>query len=224
MGRKRVLRTAFDHLVAPQSIAVVGASERPDAIGTRVIHNLQLMGYKGRIYPVNPKYGELAGLKCCPSLSELPEIVDAAFLAVPAAAGADLLEEAGRKGIRAAFINANGYADGDAEGVTRQREIQRIAKQYGIAISGPNNIGLINVHDQCAVWTPRYMEKIQGGPVAAICQSGSIALALSADERKLGLAYLISTGNEATASVAEYLDHIVRDSRVSVVLLFLETI
>jgi acyl-CoA synthetase (NDP forming) len=224
MGRERVLRTPFDQLLAPQSIAVVGASERPDAIGTRVIRNLQLMGYKGRIYPVNPKYGELAGLKCCPSLSDLPEIVDAAFLAVPAAAGPDLLDEAGRKGIRAAFINANGYADGDAEGVTRQRQIQQIAKQYGIAISGPNNIGLINVHDQCAVWTPRYMEKIQPGPVAAICQSGSIALALSADERKLGLAYLISTGNEATASVAEYLDHIVRDSRVSVVLLFLETI
>lgn len=224
MRRDSVVRTAFDHLVAPQSIAVVGASERPDAIGTRVIHNLQLMGYAGRIYPVNPKYDELAGLSCYPSLSDLPETTDAAFLAVPAAAGPDLLNEVGRKGIRAAFINANGYADGDREGVTRQHQIQQIAKQYGIAISGPNNIGLINVHDQCAVWTPRYLEKIQPGPIAAICQSGSIALSLSADERKLGLAYLISTGNEVVAGVAEYLDHIVRDDRVTVVLLFLETI
>src|SRR6202000_2747 len=111
-----------------------GASERPDAIGTRVIHNLQLMGYAGRIYPVNPKYDELAGLSCYPSLSDVRETTDEAFLAAPAAAGPDLLNEVGRKGIRAAFINANGYADGDGEGVTRQRQIQQIAKQYSIAI------------------------------------------------------------------------------------------
>ena len=111
----------LDRLMKPASVAIVGASERPEAIGTRLIRNLRLMDYPGRIYPVNPRYQELSGLRCYPSLTELPETPDAAFLAVPAAAGPDLLEEAARCGIKAVFINANGYADGDADGVALQR-------------------------------------------------------------------------------------------------------
>ena len=98
---------------APAKVAIIGASERPGSVGRTLMWNVLTNPFGGAIYPVNPKYGELAGLSCYPSLSELPEVVDAAFLAVPAAAGPDLLEEAGRKGIRAAFINANGYADGE---------------------------------------------------------------------------------------------------------------
>ncbi|MEJ1978252.1 MAG: acetate--CoA ligase family protein [Acetobacteraceae bacterium] len=154
----------------------------------------------------------------------LPEIVDAAFLAVPAAGGPALLREAAACGIRAAFINANGYADGDADGIALQREIEAIAREHGIAVAGPNNIGMVNVHDQRAMWTPRYMEVIRPGPLAVISQSGSIALILSEDERKLGFAYLITAGNEAVLSVADYLQQVVRDDRVSVVLLFLETV
>ena len=214
----------LDRLMKPASVAIVGASERPEAIGTRLIRNLRLMDYPGRIYPVNPRYQELSGLRCYPSLTELPETPDAAFLAVPAAAGPELLEEAARCGIKAVFINANGYADGDAAGVALQRRIEAIAAANGIALAGPNNLGLVNVHDHCALWTPRYMQTIPAGPVAVISQSGSIALILSEDERKLGFSYLVTTGNEAAMTVADYLDRIVRDDRVSVVLLFLETI
>jgi len=117
----------LDRLLKPKSIAIVGASERPEAIGTRLIRNLRLMNYPGTIYPVNPRYRELAGLTCFPSLTALPETVDAAFLAVPAPAGPDLLEEAARCGIKAVFTNANGYADGDADGVALQRRLEAIA-------------------------------------------------------------------------------------------------
>ncbi len=215
---------AFENLMNPRSIAIVGASERLDAIGTRVIRNLQHMQYSGRIYPINPRYSEVAGLACFPSLSALPERVDAAFLAVPAAQGPDLLEEAGTAGIRAVFINANGYADGDAAGLALQVRIEKTAKSHGIAVCGPNNLGLINVHDSAAIWTPRYMMEPKKGPLALISQSGSIAIVLADDPRKIGFSYLISTGNEAVVTVADYLRHCASDDRVGVILLYLETV
>jgi acyl-CoA synthetase (NDP forming) len=218
------MTTPMQRLLHPQSIAIVGASERPEAIGTRLIRNLGLMGFQGTIYPVNPRYQELAGLVCYPSLAALPETPDAAFLAVPAANGPALMQEAADRGIKAVFTNANGYADGDTDGVALQREIEAIAAAHGIALCGPNNLGLINVHDRCAVWTPRYMDIVRPGPVAVISQSGSVALILSEDERKLGFSYLITAGNEAVLTVADYLDAVVRDDRVGVVLMFLETV
>jgi acyl-CoA synthetase (NDP forming) len=218
------MRQSLDKLFNPQSVAIVGASERADAIGTRVWSNLRLMGYSGTVYPVNPRYATLEGVACYPSLSALPVTVDAAFLAVPAPAGPDLAEEAGRCGIRALFTNSNGYADGDAAGAELQRRLEAAAAQYDMVLCGPNNVGMINVHDRVAMWTPRYFEKVMPGPLGVISQSGSIALALSENERDLGFAYLVTAGNEAVVTVADYLSHMVRDDRVSIILLFLETI
>jgi acetate---CoA ligase (ADP-forming) len=214
----------LNKLFKPQSIAVVGASERSDAIGTRVIRNLRRLGYKGNIYPINPRYSEVEGLQCLPSLSALPEQVDAAFLAVPAAQGPGLVDEASAAGIRAVFMNANGFADGGPDGMALQSRIESAAKTHGIAICGPNNLGLINVHDKVAAWTPRYMMEPKQGPLALISQSGSVAIVLADDERKIGFSYLITAGNEAVISVADYLRHCVQDDRVGVVLLYLETI
>ena len=218
------MQASLEALMRPRSVAVVGASERGDAIGTRVIANLQAMGFPGTIYPVNPRYETIKGLTCYPSLSALPEHVDAAFLAVPAAGGPDLVEEAGRCGITAVFLNANGYADGDESGRALQRRIEASAATHGLSICGPNNIGLINVHDRIAMWTPRSMKLGAPGPIGVISQSGSIALILSEDERDLGFAYLVTTGNEAVLTVADYLAQMVADDRVRVILLFLETI
>jgi acyl-CoA synthetase (NDP forming) len=117
----------LDRLMNPRAIAVVGASERPEAIGTRVIRNLRVMGYPGAIYPVNPRYQKLGDLPCFPSLAALPEPVDAAFLAVPAAQGPGLMEEAAAAGIPAIFTNASGYADGDADGIALQRRLEKTA-------------------------------------------------------------------------------------------------
>jgi acetate---CoA ligase (ADP-forming) len=214
----------LDKLLKPASIAVVGASERPDAIGTRVITNLRRLGFVGRIYPVNPRYTEVAGFACVPSLADLPERVDAAFFGVPATQTPALMEEAATAGIRAVFINASGFADGDAGGVALQRRVVDIARANGIAICGPNNLGLINVRDKVAAWTPRYMMDPREGPIALISQSGSIAIVLADDERKIGFSYLITAGNEAVLSAADYLRYCVRDDRVKVILLYLETI
>ncbi|HET6236672.1 MAG TPA: hypothetical protein VFE41_17180 [Acetobacteraceae bacterium] len=99
-----------------------------------------------------------------------------------------------------------------------------MARARNIAVAGPNNLGLINVVDRKAMWTPRYFSPVTPGPVAVISQIGSIALILSEDERKLGFSYLITTGNEAVVTVADYLNHVASDGRVGVILLFLETV
>ena len=181
-------------------------------------------GFEGTIYPVNPRYDTIDGLKCWPSLSALPAPVDAAFLAVPAAAGPELADEAGRCGIKALFVNASGYADGGVEGVALQRRLEAVADRHGIVLAGPNNMGLVNVHDRKAMWTQQYMKPIAPGPVGVIAQSGTIALILIEDQRDLGFAYLVTTGNEAGATAADYLYQMVEDDRVKVILLFLETI
>ena len=211
-------------LLAPRSVAIVGASPREDAIGFRVIRNLRRLGFAGAILPVNPRYPEVAGLACYPSLSALPETVDAAFIAVPNTSGPALVEEAGKAGIRAVVVNASGYADGGPEGRALQARLEAAAKAHGIALAGPNNMGYVNVHGRTAMWTAGRFPSFTPGPVAIISQSGSIAIALSQDERHLGIAYVVSAGNEAVLTAADYIAEVVKDDHVRVVLVFLETI
>jgi acetate---CoA ligase (ADP-forming) len=211
-------------LLAPRSVAVVGASPREDAIGFRVIRNLRRLGYPGSIFPINPRYPEVAGLPCYPSLSALPVPVDAAFIAVPNTSGPALVEEAGKAGIRALVVNASGYADGGPEGRVLQQRLQAAAKAHGIALAGPNNMGYVNVHGRTAMWTATRLPAFTPGPAAIISQSGSIAIALSQDERHLGIAYVISAGNEAVVTAADYIAAVIQDDAVRLVLVFLETI
>jgi acetate---CoA ligase (ADP-forming) len=217
-------RQTLERLFRPRSIAVIGASTRADAIGLRVIRNLRRMGFAGDIFPVNPRYREVEGLRCLPSIEALPPDVDCAFIAIPAEQGPDVLDAAGRHGIRTAFVNASGYAEGGAAGRALQQRLCAVAHAHGIALCGPNNMGLINVHERAAIWTQLHMSEISAGPVAVISQSGSIALVLAQDERSLGLAYIVTSGNEAVLSAADYLDYIAGDDRVRTVVLFLESI
>jgi acetate---CoA ligase (ADP-forming) len=217
-------RPLLASLFRPRSIAVIGASTREDAIGSRVIRNLRRMGFAGEIYPINPRYREVAGLTCLSSIEALPAGVESAFIAIPAEQVPDILAAVGRCGIRTAFVNASGFADGGPEGRALQQRLQAVARAQGIALCGPNNMGLINVHDRTAIWTALHLGELRPGPIAVISQSGSMALVLAQDERNLGLAYLVTAGNEAVLSAADYLDYVVRDERVKTVLLFLESI
>lgn len=217
-------RANLDALFRPASIAIVGASGRSDAAGSRVMRNLRQFGYGGRIYPVNPRYDEIAGLRCYPSLTAIPDPVDAVFLGIPAEGGPDILAEAAARGVRAAVINASGYGDSDAAGQERQERLCRIAQEGNIALCGPNNTGIINLVDGVAFSTFPVLPKLTVGRVAVIAQSGSIALALAQDDRNLGLSHVVTCGNEAVCTVSDYLDHLAGDDRVDVILIFLETL
>jgi acyl-CoA synthetase (NDP forming) len=214
---------ALDKLLKPRSIAIVGASPRELSVGHMVQKNLESRAYGGALYPVNPRYEEVRGVRCYPSLAALPEAPDAVFIGIPAASGPALLEEAGALGIGAAYINASGFADAGTGGAVLQDGIRAIAAHHGMALCGPNNVGAINVAHHAPVWTTD-LPRLDPGPVALISHSGSVAIGLAQDDRHLGLAYVITPGNEAVCDMADYLDYVVRDDAVSTVMLFVESI
>lgn len=216
--------SSLESLLRPRSVAIVGASPRTGSAGSNLVRNLQRCGFPGPIYPVNPRYPEIHGVKAYSSLAQIKSEIDAVFIAVAAEHGPDIMRQAIDAGARAVLLNATGYADGGAEGKARQAEIAALAAAAGVPVCGPNNLGLINIVDGIALWTSAHLPAMGGGPVAVVSQSGSVALALGEDVAGLGLSYLITTGNEAVTGVGDYVEAIASDSRVKAILLFLETI
>lgn len=215
---------ALQPLVSPKSIAVVGASASRPTAGTAVIANLRRLDYGGAIYPVNPKYDEVDGVRCYPSLAAIPGEVDVAFLGVPAEGVVALVEEAGQRGIRTVVVTASGFADAGPDGAALQARLAEAAAAHGIAVCGPNNMGVVNWLDRVAIWTGTLTPPLRTGPVGVISQSGSVSMLCAADDRNIGLGIIVGSGNEAVLTGAEYLDALVRDDRISVILHFLETI
>jgi len=215
--------TNMSKLLQPSSVAVVGASPRTDASGHIVLKNLLTIGFEGPIYPVNPRHKEVLGQRCYASLNELPETVDAAFLAVPAASGPELVKQAVACGIGALCINANGYADGGSRGAALQSRLSALAERYGLAVCGPNNMGLVNLWRKAALWMSD-LPSVEPGPIAIVSQSGSVAIALSQDPRGLGLGYIITVGNEAVCDMADYIAFLASDNRIRTLILFIETL
>ena len=224
MNAASEIRPSLEALLRPRSIAVVGASVRPGSAGSGIIENLKRVGFSGQIYPINPRYPEIHGLRAYASLTDIGAPVDAVFIAVAAQYGPDILREAIGIGAKAVLINATGYADAGEEGRARQAEIVELAGRAGIPICGPNNLGLVNIADAIPLWAADHIPTAKPGPVAIISQSGSVALALGEDPAGLGLSYVITAGNEAVTGVADYVSAIAQDDRVKLVLLFLETI
>ena len=214
----------LDRLLCPKSIAVIGASTRETSFGYRALNNLKTYGFQGPIYPVNPRYDEILGFECYPSLDGVPGPVDAAFVALAAERAPDALEDCGRHGVGGAAVVASGFADAGGEGIELQRRIVEIAARHGIALNGPNNLGAINLFDRATLWPSTLLPGIEAGPVALVTQSGSIGIATSQDERKLGLGYTITAGNEAALTVADYIDFLAGDARIKVIMLVLESI
>ena len=213
----------LDALLRPRSVAIVGASPRAGSAGSNLVANLLAVGFAGPIYPVNPRYAEIHGLRAYASLSEIAEQPDAVYIAVAAEHGPKLVEEALAVGARSILLNAAGYAEAGDGGRHLQDQIAGIAGKGGVPVCGPNNLGLVNLADGVALWTSQ-MPRGRPGPVAVISQSGSVALALGDDPAGLGLAYLITAGNEAVTGVADYVSALAEDGRVKTILLFLETI
>src|SRR3954470_14145026 len=132
-------------LLRPQSVAVVGASAREGSTGLRLIRHLQIGGFAGPIYPINPRYPDILGIKCYPSLSAVPGPIDAMFVALPSDSVLPVIEEASGLGVGAAVINAAGFADAGPEGAALQAEMVRIASQSGMALCGPNTNGVMSL-------------------------------------------------------------------------------
>lgn len=161
-------------LLAPKSIAVVGASQRRGR-GSNVIANLQGNGFKGEIFAVHPRYDDVLGCKCYPTVAALPATVDCVVVATAADTACDVLEQAYAHGIRAAIVLAAGFGEGGhGAGQERGRRLRLLAER-GMCICGPNCMGLINVNAGIAAFSSGGIPKpLRGGSVALVSQSGGL--------------------------------------------------
>ncbi len=212
----------LDPLLRPQSVAIVGASARTDSVGDWILRNLQRGGYRGRIYPVNPNYDELHGQRCYAALHDLPETPDLVAFAVSDARIEAALDEAIAAGIPAAVIQSTLALDDDPH--LRER-IQQKLQNAGMLVCGANGMGYYSVRDH--VWTCGFDSASHHkapGNVALISHSGSGGMSglIDCDER-LRVNVAVSTGNELTVTMDEYLDFVLDLPETRVVGLFIET-
>jgi acyl-CoA synthetase (NDP forming) len=211
----------LDPLLSPRSIAVVGASDRPGA-GSLVLQNLRQLGFSGHVYPVNPKYKELSGWRCYGSLAELPGPVDSVAILLGARRVLPTLEEAVAAGARAAWVLASGFGEAGPEGEALQGQLAALARTHGIAVCGPNCVGLANLHAHAATYSVALPPGIRAGHVGAVVQSGAVCLGIANSNRGLGFSTLISSGNEAVLDNADYIAYLAGDPHTHVIIAFIE--
>lgn len=219
-------KKAIFRMVRPESVAIIGASSDFRKVNGRPLKHLLEKGYKGRIYPVNPKYEEIAGLACYPGIRELPEVVDVAIIAVPAGLVLDVVEQLGEKGIHAAVVFSSGFGELGEQGRAMENLLQQRARALDVVLLGPNCLGFINAFENVYATFSQYADSAdtRGGPVAFVTQSGAFgtAIAALANQRSLGLGYFINTGNQIDASFSELMSTAIEDERVRVAAGYLE--
>lgn len=219
-------RGGVNALFRPQSIAVIGATPRPLALGERVIRYLLRHGYKGKLYPVNPRYQHISGLPCFPSLSEVPGPVDLALVALSAERVLTALVDCAQKRVKAVTLFAAGFAESGPEGKELQNRIKEIVLESGLRICGPNGMGTINVREGIAASFSNVaeMERFIPGSVGVVAQSGGMASSIfdRAQEKGLGISFWVSSGNEVDLEAADYIDFMLDDLDTKVIMAFIE--
>lgn len=208
-------------LLEPESVAVVGASSNPDKIGHQILKNIVDAGFKGGLYPINPRGGEILGLETFTSVLEVPGPVDVAVVVVPARFVTTVIGECCQKGVKGAVIISSGFKDVGSEGAALERRVLETAEEGGMRIIGPNCQGVSNpVTGFCATWP-----LVKGiGDVAVISQSGTIALELPYVLTKNGLGYskMIALGNKSDVDEADLIYWLGDDASTNVIAVYTE--
>ncbi len=212
-------------MLHPKSIAIVGASPNAAKLNGRPFHFLRRDGYAGDLYPVNPKYAQIDGVRCYPDVGSLPVAPDLAIVAVSMRLAAEVIAALGQKGTPVAVIFSSGYSELGDEGALREHELLETARRNGIRICGPNNLGLINAFDNVTATFSQYADRPPiRGPVAFASQSGAFGtgIAALARTREIGFGYFINTGNQADITLVEVLSEVADDPRISVLSAYIE--
>ncbi len=208
-------------VLEPGSAAVIGASANVEKIGYQILKNIVDAGFQGAIYPVNPRGGEIIGLKAYPSVLDIPGPVEVAVVVVPARFVASVIEECVKKGIKGAIIISSGFKDVGPEGAALEKQILEIAAKGGLRIIGPNCQGVCSPQiGFCATW-PLISDV---GDVAVISQSGSIALEVPSylSRNQLGYSKTIALGNKSDVDEADLISFLAEDENTKVIALYTE--
>ncbi|MFJ1300270.1 acetate--CoA ligase family protein [Pseudomonadota bacterium AL_CKDN230030165-1A_HGKHYDSX7] len=215
-------------LLAPASVALVGASADPAKNTARPLRFMRKHQYGGRVYPINPARETVMGERAWPALDALPEPVEHVFIMVPGAQVEALLEPCARAGARVVSVYSDGFAESDEAGRVRQEALVQRARSLGLRLLGPNSIGCADLHGGAILSVNAAFEAddLIPGDISLVSQSGSMmgSLLSRAAARGFGFARSVSVGNEADISVGEVVDALADDPQTHVILLFLETL
>lgn len=210
----------------PRAVVVVGASPRCGSIGWRLVHNLVMGGFTGRVYVVHPGAEAVLGLPAYRSVRQVPDQLDLAIVAVPAAAVLDVVRDCASAGVLGLIVVSSGFADVGALGRARQGELLELARGNGMRLVGPNCLGVLNTASEYAMNASLSQVMPPPGRVGFFCQSGAFGVALlqNVADRGLGLSTFVSAGNRADVSGNDLLQYWEDDPRTEVILLYLESI
>ena len=218
------MKKILDHFFRPQSVALIGATEKPEKIGHAVLQNLLSAGFKGDIFPVNPKYQTLNGLKCYPSVSKLPKVPDLTIIVTPAPIVPALMKECGKKGIVSVLVLSAGFKEAGETGEALFRDLKAQAKEHGIRLIGPNCLGLLTPSlGLNATYAPAMPAH---GRVAFISQSAAMGSAILdwAAEKNVGFSHFVSIGGMADIGFDHLIDYFGSDNRTACILIYMESL
>ncbi len=216
----------IESIINPKSIAIVGATNRPGSVGLAVFKNLLQAGYKGVLYPVNPKAMSIQGVKSYPRLVSIPDPVDMAVIIVPSERVASVVEEAAYKKIRGCIVITAGFKEVGGRGIELEKELRELAAKHGIRLVGPNCLGIINTNNQVCMNASFARVMPSQGNIAFISQSGALCTSVLdiAAGKNIGFSKFVSFGNKTDVNEVDFLRYLKDDPDTDVILLYLEDI
>jgi acetyltransferase len=209
-------------LMQAKSLAVLGASVR--GMGAWLLNQAVDWGFPGPVYPVNPRYESLRGLRCYPSLSALPEAPELVGIVISAPRVRAALEESAAVGAKAAIVVASGFGEVGGEGAAMERELRKTADRLGLVINGPNNYGVASLHDRRVVSAGPLPSNLSAGDIAMVFASGALTHGIeeAVAVRGVGLSHVITVGNETQIGFPDYLAYLATDPHAKVIACFVE--
>jgi acetyltransferase len=216
----------LEELFLPQSIAVVGASGRPGSVGHSLFQNLLRSHYRGVVFPVNPTWKSIDGVRCFPSVTDLPEAPDLGVVIVPATAVPDVVHDLGRAGTRGVVVISAGFRELGAEGALLEDRLTAEVRRYSMSLVGPNCFGIINT-DPAVGLNATFSEKLPPrGRIAFISQSGALCAGILhyGLSQRIGFSRFVSMGNRAGVDENDLLASMAADPATGVILLYVESL
>lgn len=216
----------MEKLLNPRSLAFVGANDKGNSC-TRAMRTAVALGFSGPIFPVNPNYDSIDGLRCYPSLLDLPERPDSVMVGAPARSAMDVLTQAEQAGVGAITFYSAGFSDaGNPAGIARQAQLLSVAERSGMLVAGPNCMGALSFQRGFGGSFASLPGRIKVGGISIVSQSGGLINAFMelGYARDLAFNYLISAGNEAVVHTADYLDWLADDDATKVIISCLESV
>jgi acetate---CoA ligase (ADP-forming) len=223
-NQKKELVRELDYLFKPKSIAIIGASTKELSIGNVIIKNILHYGYTGHIYPINPKEPEVRGLKAYPTIFDVPEDIDLAHVIIPSKFVPQIIEDCGKKGIKAVIINSAGFSEMGEEGMALQESFLAKAKEYGVRIFGPNCQGIINTDPSLKAYCDFTFTFPDPGTISIVALSGGVGAFImqSLFDLNVGMRMYASNGNACDVSIPEIVSYYGEDEGAKAIILYTE--